>query len=108
MAALEELLPRAMAPFADAKPPGLIFYQAGVDVAKADQLGRLHLSRHGLIERTRSVMRHAAAAGAPVVVTMGGGYPKDLSPASDDFKGLVSRHVDVYTEVAVAAATARP
>jgi acetoin utilization deacetylase AcuC-like enzyme len=60
------------------QPPGLIFYQAGVDVHVDDRLGRLALSAAGIAERDNLVMRQARQRGIPLVLTMGGGYGRDL------------------------------
>lgn len=54
--------------------PQLVFYQAGVDPLENDRLGRLAMSHEGLRRRDRLVVEFCAAAGCPLVVTMGGGY----------------------------------
>ena len=55
--------------------PELILYQAGVDPWEGDRLGRLKLTRDGLIARERLVAR--LAGGVPVASTLGGGYGED-------------------------------
>ena len=67
----------------DRELPGLIFYQAGVDAHVGDRLGRLNLSAAGLRERDRRVFAAARERGIPVVLTMGGGYGKDLDVTVD-------------------------
>ena len=59
-------------------PPGLVFYIAGADPHEGDRLGRLRLGAAGLAERDRRVFEACAARGIPVVLTMGGGYGRDL------------------------------
>lgn len=59
-------------------PPGLVFFLAGADPHEGDRLGRLRLSAAGLAERDRRVFAACAARGIPVVLTMGGGYGRDL------------------------------
>jgi acetoin utilization deacetylase AcuC-like enzyme len=83
--------------------PQLTFYQAGVDPSKQDALGKLALSREGLMERNRIVCEASLRASSPLVVTMGGGYPKDLDSHSDPFKAVVDAHTDVYRAAAGAA-----
>ncbi len=56
--------------------PDFVFVQGGVDPLGADHLGRLDLSLGGLLERDRAVLR--AAAGLPLVWTMGGGYSRPI------------------------------
>jgi len=59
-------------------PPGLLFYLAGADPHEHDRLGRLRLSAEGLAERDRRVFEACRSRGIPVVLTMGGGYGRDL------------------------------
>lgn len=71
--ALDDVLPQAFA-FA----PGFIFYQAGVDPLLEDTLGKLDLTMAGLAERDRQVFLAARAHGAPLVITIGGGYAEPI------------------------------
>jgi acetoin utilization deacetylase AcuC-like enzyme len=73
LAALDRALQRVWA-FA----PGLVLYQAGADPYRDDQLGGLALTLEGLAERDRRVIEGCARLGAPVVVTLGGGYAQRL------------------------------
>ena len=61
-------------------------FQAGVDVLASDRLGRLGLTREGLRRRDAAVLEAARVWGSRLVVTMGGGYPRDLSPESAAFR----------------------
>jgi acetoin utilization deacetylase AcuC-like enzyme len=58
--------------------PELIFYQAGVDVLAGDRFGKLALTVDGVGERDRLVGEFARKAGLPLVVTLGGGYARDI------------------------------
>ena len=97
---LEIWLPRVMA----FSRPQLIFFQAGVDPLGNDKMGKCNLSRDGLRERNAKVYAAALEGQCKVVVTMGGGYPKDLSEDSDDFCKVVAAHTDVYLQAAQALA----
>ena len=57
-----------------AAPPGLIFYLAGADPHEGDRLGRLKLTKAGLVERDRRVLAAARARRIPVALSMAGGY----------------------------------
>jgi acetoin utilization deacetylase AcuC-like enzyme len=59
--------------------PGLVFFQAGVDVLAADKLGRLALTMEGLERRDRTVLSACKEACIPVVIVMGGGYAEPLN-----------------------------
>ena len=58
--------------------PGLVFYLAGADPHVGDRLGRLALSHDGLEARDRRVMDWAWQRRIPLVLTMAGGYGRDL------------------------------
>lgn len=67
-------LPRLLTKF----NPEMILYQAGVDVLAGDRFGKLALSMTGVAERDRAVCAFARRAGLPLVVTLGGGYARNI------------------------------
>jgi len=76
------------------RPPQLVLLQAGVDALAGDALGRLALSRAGLQARNNAVYSACLAAGAPLVVSMGGGYAKPIERS-------VEAHADVFRAAAM-------
>ena len=58
--------------------PDLIFYIAGADPYRDDQLGGLKLSLEGLEKRDRLVFEKASGRNIPVAVTLAGGYARQL------------------------------
>jgi acetoin utilization deacetylase AcuC-like enzyme len=58
--------------------PQLVLYQAGADPYRDDQLGGLALGFEGLERRDREVLEGCAQRGIAVVVTLGGGYARQL------------------------------
>lgn len=54
--------------------PDLVLYVAGADPYSEDQLGGLNLSMDGLRERDRMVIELSLRVGAPVAITLAGGY----------------------------------
>jgi len=58
--------------------PDLILYQAGVDVLAGDRFGKLALTMAGVGDRDRLVSDLARRSGLPLVVTLGGGYARDI------------------------------
>lgn len=82
--ALDGALERARA-FA----PDVVFYQSGVDTLAGDRLGRMSLSHAGLRARDGRVFSLARSLGAPLVVTLGGGYGRDID-------ATVEAHANVY------------
>lgn len=61
----------------------LAFYLAGADPYERDRLGRLKLSKAGLLRRDQMVFEHCRSAGTPVVVTMAGGYAEPIEDTAD-------------------------
>ena len=70
------------------------------DPHEADAIGKLRLSSAGLKRRNKLVFETAAKHGSRLVVTLGGGYPKDLNEASEPFHRVVQAHLDVYRQCA--------
>jgi acetoin utilization deacetylase AcuC-like enzyme len=73
--------------------PDVVFYQSGVDALASDRLGRMALTPAGLAERDRMVLTAARNFGAPVVITMGGGY-------SDPIELTAAAHAETYRTAA--------
>lgn len=74
LAALEAHL----VPVLEAARPELVFYLGGADPFAGDRFGRLGLSVSGLEARDRLVFRTLRRRGLPAVVTLAGGYARDL------------------------------
>jgi len=70
--AISDELPAVLA----AHRPGLVFYIAGADPAADDLIGDWRISREGMFQRDRYVVRQvmARSPGTPLVVLPGGGY----------------------------------
>jgi acetoin utilization deacetylase AcuC-like enzyme len=71
---LARVLPQAIA----RGRPELAFVLAGADPYAGDRLGRLALTKAGLLERDAVIRDALAAAGVPVCVTLAGGYAEDI------------------------------
>jgi acetoin utilization deacetylase AcuC-like enzyme len=74
-AALVESFDRAQA--------DIVLYIAGADPYEGDRLGRLGLTKAGLLERDRIVLAASTAAATPVAIVCGGGYCQDLDAIVD-------------------------
>lgn len=81
----------------EAHRPELLLYQAGVDPLAGDRFGRLALTGAGLRARDARVYALARRLGAPLVVTLGGGYHPDLRVS-------VEAHAEVFRGLARAFA----
>jgi acetoin utilization deacetylase AcuC-like enzyme len=73
----------------EAHRPDVLFYQAGVDSLRGDRLGRMALTHAGLARRDALVFDLAKRLGVPTVVTLGGGYGRNIEDS-------VQAHVAVY------------
>lgn len=63
--------------------PDLILYQAGVDPWSGDRLGRLALTREGLVRRDRWIATLARNRGIPLASALGGGYGTDMMEVAE-------------------------
>ena len=67
----------------EASRPALAVYVSGADPFAGDRLGRLGLSKEGLIARDRHVLSTLADRGVPVAVVMAGGYAPEVNDIVD-------------------------
>lgn len=79
----------------DRVAPDLVFYNAGVDPHRDDQLGRLALTDEGLRRRDAYVVGEARRRGIPLVSVVGGGYGPDPD-------AIARRHAFVFEAMAEA------
>lgn len=63
--------------------PDFVFYIAGADPFEGDRLGRLKLSKAGLLERDRLVFERCLSDNVPVATVMGGGYAANVDDIVD-------------------------
>lgn len=75
LALLEKNLHRAFDEFS----PGIIFYVAGADPYREDQLGGLALSLDGLARRDAMVFDYARRHRVPAAITLAGGYARRVA-----------------------------
>jgi acetoin utilization deacetylase AcuC-like enzyme len=67
----------------DRGPFDLAFFLAGADPFEGDRLGKLGVSKEGLMERDRMVLSACQAKGIPVAVVMAGGYARSILDTVD-------------------------
>lgn len=63
--------------------PDLVIYICGADPFIGDRLGKLAISKEGLRQRDRLVLRLCTEAGLPVAIAMGGGYADNIDDIVD-------------------------
>jgi acetoin utilization deacetylase AcuC-like enzyme len=63
--------------------PEVLFYLAGADPYREDQLGGLALSKDGLRRRDRAVFSAAREARIPIAVVLAGGYARAVEDTVD-------------------------
>lgn len=79
----------------------LAIYIAGADPYEDDRLGRLKISKAGLMERDRLVLELCCQAGLPVAIVMGGGYARRI-------EDVVEIHLTTFRLAAQYAGRATP
>ena len=63
--------------------PDLLLYIAGADPFVGDRLGRLAMTKAGLLDRDRMVLEAAEDAAVPTAIVCGGGYCDDVESIVD-------------------------
>ncbi len=94
LAILEKHLHQAFRDFS----PQILFYVAGADPYREDQLGGLSLTMDGLARRDALVFDYARRNGAPAAITLAGGYARQI-------EDTVSIHVNTILAARDAAQT---
>jgi acetoin utilization deacetylase AcuC-like enzyme len=78
--------------------PELLCYIAGADPYREDQLGGLALTIDGLKKRDELVFRVARARSIPVMVTLAGGYARDVEDTVTIHCNTVIAATEVFTK----------
>ena len=89
---LEVHLPKIVTAF----QPDTMIYLAGADPYEGDRLGRLKLTKAGLLARDRFVMTTARDAAIPITITMAGGYAHDVTDIVDIHFNTVRTAFEVF------------
>ena len=76
-------LDRALNELATRFSAELMIYLAGADPFEGDRLGRLSLTKQGLMVRDQAVFEFARRRGLPVAVAMAGGYAQPIADTVD-------------------------
>lgn len=77
--------------------PDFVFFQSGVDVLESDKLGRLALSIDDCKKRDKMVFSKVIERQIPIMVSMGGGYSKDINSIVEAHANTYRLAVDLYT-----------
>jgi acetoin utilization deacetylase AcuC-like enzyme len=99
---LEKHLKKAFQDFA----PGILFYVAGADPFREDQLGGLALTMEGLARRDALVFDYAKRSGVPAVITLGGGYARQVADTVRIHMGTIVAARDAANKNTSKASTA--
>lgn len=76
--------------------PDLAIYLAGADPYTGDRLGRLNVSKEGLLGRDRTVLELCRVRRLPVAVVMAGGYARDIQDIVDIHLQTIAVAVRVF------------
>jgi acetoin utilization deacetylase AcuC-like enzyme len=80
--------------------PGIVFYIAGADPYREDQLGGLALSLDGLARRDAMVLDYARGHRVPVVITLAGGYARRVADTVRIHVGTIAAARDAANRAA--------
>jgi acetoin utilization deacetylase AcuC-like enzyme len=107
LAALDAALPLALA----RARPDLAIYLAGADPYQGDRLGKLALTKAGLLARDRRVLTALRDSGIPVAIAMAGGYADDIADIVDIHYATVALALELWphdARVRAAAPAVKP
>lgn len=88
----EQALARGLSQSFAANAPQLVIYLAGADPFEDDKLGKLKLTKQGLIRRDQMVFEYCRAHDVPVAIVMAGGYARNIHDT-----------VEIHTNTVIAA-----
>ncbi|HUS40334.1 MAG: hypothetical protein WBF93_20775 [Pirellulales bacterium] len=74
---LKQRLPGFLDSITRSKSVALAFYNAGTDVYEGDQLGGLHLTASGVLDRDLYVVAELRKRKIPTVMLLSGGYSSE-------------------------------
>lgn len=89
---LSEALPRIFL-----HDPDIIFYLGGADPYENDKLGRLGLTKQGLMRRDEIVLEFAKSNDVPIVTTMSGGYSMDINDTVEIHANTIRAAKRIFT-----------
>jgi acetoin utilization deacetylase AcuC-like enzyme len=89
-------LDRHLDPVLDTAGADLVFYLAGADPYLDDRFGRLGLGKDGLRRRDRAVFQACRRRGLPLVLTLAGGYARELGDIVDIHCATVAEALEAY------------
>ncbi len=72
-----ELLKRELPKAIEEVKPDLIIYNAGTDIYEKDRLGRMAISKKGIIDRDFFVWEQARSRNIPILMVLSGGYSSE-------------------------------
>ncbi len=101
LAILEKNLKQALRDFT----PQLLFYVAGADPYREDQLGGLALTMEGLAQRDALVFDYARRNAAPVAIALAGGYARRVADTVSIHVGTILAARDAAQELSGHAAS---
>ncbi|MGI8650625.1 MAG: histone deacetylase family protein [Rubrobacter sp.] len=74
-------------------------FLAGADPFEGDRLGRMSVTKEGLMGRDQLVLDTLRERGIPTVITMGGGYARDVEDTVDAHSNTVGYAATLHDEV---------
>jgi histone deacetylase 11 len=90
------LLARELPAALDVAKPNVIIYNAGTDIYKEDSLGRMNISKEGIIKRDELVFTYARKQGIPVLMLLSGGYSEQSADIiSHSIENLLAKVLEV-------------
>lgn len=91
------ILEQHLEPALQSARPDIVFYLAGSDPYEYDRFGRLRLTKQGLQRRDAMVARACRHRGLPLVLTMAGGYAREIADIALIHSESVRTVADIFS-----------
>jgi len=76
--------------------PHLVIYLAGADPYQDDRLGRLKLTKRGLLQRDELVLAACVQRAVPVAIAMAGGYAREIRDTVEIHANTIRRALSIF------------
>jgi len=89
---VKEAIPQAI----ESVQPDIIMYNAGTDIYEKDPLGKMHITREGIIQRDAFVFGQSRENAIPILMVLSGGYtPESAEIIGASIKNIITHVLQI-------------
>ena len=92
MAIIKKAIPEAL----EQVKPDYVIYNAGTDIFYKDRLGKMSLTKEGIIDRDEIVFSYVLDDNIPILMVLSGGYsPESAEIIGESIENLLSNVINI-------------